>query len=356
MTGRMFKVALIVLLAFSMVGSLLGCEQGSVNGGDDGGDNGTGPEFVWTLASNYNDPKVKFDSFGGSQQLFADLVEARSGGRMKIETHYSNALGTPPEIYEMARRGEVEFFYGQPRSTVDPRFGALSIPYLFKNRDEVEKLVVTPGAPIFKLTEKWLAENDMVLLASGASIFRDFVNTKRTVRLPNDIKDMKVRVYEDAVVQTFWSEMANAVPMAFQEVITALDAGTVDAMEFAPSGVLNYGVWEVVDYYTNIGWQWNWGANLMVTKQAWDTIPSDLQDIVRLSAEDAMYYQSAVERIDSANAIDQLREKGLEIYLLNDEELKAWMDAAQAIAPKMKEVIGPAVYDEIVKIVEDSRK
>ena len=350
----LLKTWLLLVLVIILAVTITGC------GGKETapGAKETEPEFVWTLSSNYTNPQTtqEFNSFGRAQQLFADLVGKRSEGRLVIDTYYDSVMGNPVEIFEEVRRGETEMFYGQPRSTVDKRFGVLNLPFLIADYDEAIRLVSHTSSPLFKLTEEWLADYDIKLLAIGASVFRDFVNTKHPIKTPDDMRQLKVRVYEDSIVQAFWGGMANPIPMPFGEVYTSLEMGAIDALEFSPTGVLGYNIYEVTDYYTDLQWQWTSGANLTVNQRTWDELPADLQAIVKQAAEEAMAYQTMQSMMDTQKAYAELEKRGMKIHRLTPEERQGFIDAAKEIEPKLREIIGAETFDMVIRIVEEARR
>ena len=206
-----------------------------------------GKVYKWKMGSIYNDPvsRPNFNAFGESMKKFVDLVKERSGGRIVITPYYSSVLGASDELFEQLRRGDLEVFYGQPMATVDKRFGAFSIPYIFPDYNTVDKLIANKDAPLFKLAQSWIAQNNAYLVASGASVFRGFFNTKHRVATVSDIRDLKVRIYEDPVVNLFWKNLCNATSMAYSEVYTALQVRTVDGLEFSDTSILSSKYYEI---------------------------------------------------------------------------------------------------------------
>ena len=312
----------------------------------------------WKMGSIYNDPKARptFNGFGISMQKFTELVKEKSGGRIEITPYYNSVLGASGELFEQLRRGELDVFYGQPMATVDPRFGAFSVPYLFADYDEVAKLMGGPDAPLFKLAQKWVGENKGYLVSSGASVFRGFFNTKHKVVKVTDLRDMKVRIYEDPIVSLFWKRVCNASTIAYAEVYTALQTKAVDGLEFADTSVLSSKYYELGKYFTDINWQWTWAANIIIAQKNWDSLPDDLKKIVSDCAWEAMAVQKAEELDSKAKAEAELKAKGVEVYHLTPQERQVWIDYARSLDGKMRDTIGAASFDAVADAIKAAKK
>lgn len=318
----------------------------------------SGKVYKWKMGTIYNDPVTRptFNAFGVSMKKFVELVKEKTGGRVEISPYYSSVLGASDELFEQLRRGELDVFYGQPMSTVDRRFGAFNVPYIFQDYDEVEKLIANKDAPLFKLAQTWIDKNNGYLVCSGVSVFRGFFNTKHRVAKVSDVRDLKVRIYEDPVVNLFWKNICNATSIAYSEVYTALQTKTVDGLEFADTSVLSSKYYDLGKYFSDINWQWTWGANIVVSKKSWNELPDDLKKIVSDCAWEAMAVQKNEELASKAKAEANLKEHGVEVYHLTDAERKTWIDYARSLDAKMRDAIGPETFDAVMKVVNDYNK
>lgn len=342
------------LLVLTMV-ALAGCGDKSVVG--EGGEaNINNKIYEWKLASIYQDPATvpDFNSLGHSQEKFAELVKEKTNGRVIITTYYSSVLGGNLELFEQLRNGELEMYFGQPMSSADPRFGVWSVPYLFENYEQVQRTVADRDGKFFTMAHEWFKkDHNAELVAIGPSVyFRGFVNSKHQVKTVDDIKGMKVRIYQDPLVSIFWSGICNAQPIAGSEIYSALQTKAVDAMEFAPASVLAQRIDEVTKHFSDIDWQWTSGANLLISNKYWDELPDDLKEAVKEAAIEAMEYQGQKEVKDTEKAFEELKDRGIEVYRLTDEERQTWIDYARSKDDEFKEFVGEDVFNEIFKAVE----
>lgn len=351
---RNVKKTLILGLFMAIIISLAGCGSNSSSRDKDSADK----VFKWNVASIYSNPTTvtEFNSLGLSHLKFVELVNERSDGRIVLTGHYDSVLGGNQELFQKVRTGDLEVFYGQPLSSVDEKFGAWNSPYLFADLDQVEKANAAPDGPLFKLSAEWLGEHKVKLLAVGPGAFRGFINSKHPVKKISDLKDLKVRIYQDPAVEVFWKGISNAIELPFNEVYTALETGAIDGLEFQATSVLNRKMDEVAKYYTDIDWQWVSGANVVVSDKHWNELPKDLQEIVQQAAIDAMKYQGELQREDDKKALDELKVRGVEVYNLTPEEREEWIEYARGLNDQLKEAVGEEAFNQVLEIVESSGK
>jgi TRAP-type C4-dicarboxylate transport system substrate-binding protein len=341
------KKILAMLVTVSLLLTLVGCSSG-------GKDTDTDKVYEWNMGTIYNDPVARpdFNAFGVSMQKFVDLVNERSEGRIVITPFYNSVLGASGELYDQMRRGELAVFYGQPMSNIDKRFGVFSMPYILSDYEQVLELVANPDGELYKLGQNLVADNGGHLVASGASLFRGFFNTKKRIATVADMKDLKVRTYEDPIVHRFWSGISNASPMPYSEVYTGLQTNAVDGLEFAATSVVSSKFYEVGKFYSNIDWQWTWGANVIVNKDLWDELPDDLKKIVSEAAWEAMDVQYQIESDNTQKALDELEANGVEVYELTDAERASWTEYARSLDAEFYEQIGEETIKEVLEAIE----
>ncbi|MDN5311626.1 MAG: TRAP-type transport system periplasmic protein [Thermoanaerobacteraceae bacterium] len=354
---KILKRLLVVMMVVVMAVSAAGC-GGSKTKGDSGTNEDTkGKVYNWKLGTIYNDPvgRPDFNSFGQTAKKFVDLVNEKSGGRIVIKAYYGSVLGASGELFEQLRRGVLEVFYGQPMATVDPRFGVWSVPYIFSDTEQVKKLMANPEGPLFKMFQEWMREYNVELISCDEAVFRGFFNTKHPVKKVSDLRDLKVRIYEDPVVNLFWKDICNAVSMPYSEVYTGLQTKAIDGLEFADSSVVSSKYYELGKYFTDINWQWTSGGNICIGKKYWDELPEDLKKIVTECAWEASAFYSTEHEKEVAEAQKILKEKGVEVINLTDAERKEWVDYARSLDEQMRNAVGPETFDAVLKVIKESK-
>ena len=168
---------------------------------------------------------------GVAIDTFAREVEKRTGGRYKIQTFYAGALGGERESIESVQLGTQELAFSStgPVPNFVPEARMFDIPFLF--RDKAHARAVLDGS----IGQDMLGQFDakgFKALAWAENGFRHMTNSKRPVNTPDDLKGLKLRTMENPVhVAAYKGFGIITTPMAFPEVFTALQQGTVDGQE-----------------------------------------------------------------------------------------------------------------------------
>ena len=339
----------VLLVLFAMAG----CSK------KDSGAAGSAAPIKWKMTTIYVDvpegTDPTFKSLGASMRKFTADVNAKSNGRLEITGFYNAVLGSANDTFQQMERGETQIYYGQPMSAIDSRFAAWSLPYLFRDYDEVDKILNNPESELYKISEKWIGDYNGKLLSMGITCFRGIFNTKHRVVKVSDLNDLRIRTYEDPIVNSFWAGISQAMPIPISEVYTALQTKSIDGLEFTANSVLGRKYNEVGKFYSTINWQYTNGATMIVNKDAFNKLPADLQKLVMDCAREATASQAKQEIADEGVAFKMLRDSGVEVYEISPAELQDWVKYATSLSAKLRTAVGAEVYDEVIKIVEAER-
>ncbi|MDR3230723.1 MAG: TRAP transporter substrate-binding protein, partial [Synergistaceae bacterium] len=195
---------------------------------------------------------VQEDSASGISliEYFKPWVEEKSGGRIKVEVYCNSVLGGDRQMYESLQVNTLEANFG-PLSVLanfEPNFSIVDAPFLFKNKETA--YAALDGAFGALLAEN-LPKSGMRVLGYGENAFRNISNNVRPVKTLEDMKGLKIRVMEAPVyINTMKALGANGTPMAFNELYTALQQGTVDGQDNGVVLTYTSKVYEVLKYYT----------------------------------------------------------------------------------------------------------
>eukprot|EP01035_Chromulina_nebulosa_P013338 gene13338-17720_t len=168
---------------------------------------------------------------GVAIDTFAKEVEKRTGGRYKVQTFYNGSLGGERESIEAVQLGTQELAFSStgPVPNFVPETKILDVPFLF--RDKAHARAVLDGPIGQDMLTKFDAKG-FKALAWAENGFRHMTNSKRDVKAPEDLKGLKMRTMENPVhIAAYKGFGIITTPMAFPEVFTALQQGTVDGQE-----------------------------------------------------------------------------------------------------------------------------
>jgi len=179
---------------------------------------------------------------------FARRVAAKTQNGVQVQVFPAGQLGNDPQIIDGVRLGTIDMIMaGNPFFTsLIPELNIFDLPFLFRDYDHAYKVLDGPvGADLLRLLEK----HDMKPIGILELGFRNLTNSKRPVRVPEDLKGLRIRTTPNpAHIQAFRLLGANPVPMPITEVYLALSTGTVDGQENPTAQIEEQKFYEVQKY------------------------------------------------------------------------------------------------------------
>jgi tripartite ATP-independent transporter DctP family solute receptor len=280
-------------------------------------------------------------------QKFADLVKEKSGGKYRIDVLLSGQAGGEREIAEGLQLGTMHFaVLAGILQNFDPALMIVEWDLLFKNNDHVRAAM--NGEIGDKISERLI---DKV----GARKLSTFMRTPRllTTRQPvnslADLKGMKIRVPEMPARIAIWEALgARPTPMAFPEVVPALQLGTIDGQENPIGMITSAKIHEAVKYLADT--RHLYGFMLLLTAEpVWQKLPeADRKMMSEAAAEAATFNDKLVAESEEA----LMKEAGAKMQVTKPD-LGPWRAAAADIYRKYANVEGfGELYESIVKLGE----
>lgn len=286
---------------------------------------------------------------------FKHTVEARSGGRITVEVYPSAQLGGEREAVEGVKLGTIEM-----TSTADgPISGfvsevlVLGIPYLFSSEPVAWKVMDGPfGA---ELAEEVRKKTGIRVLAYGETGFRNFTNSTRAVRGPDDMKGLKIRTMENPAHVAMVKAMgANPTPIPWPEVYTSLQTKVVDGQENPVSTIVYAKLNEVQKYLTLDGHLYS-PDFIFINDKFFLSLPPDLRNVVKEAAMLGGNVGRSIQQINSLLGLETLRKAGMEIYAPSKAELQAFRKATQGPVIKfVEEKAGKRWVEKVQKAVAEA--
>lgn len=274
---------------------------------------------------------------------FAKEVEKRSNGRIKIQPFYSGSLGGERESIEAVQLGtqELTFTSTGPVPNFVPEARILDIPFLF--RDKAHAHAVLDGPIGQEMLAKFDAKG-FKALAWGENGVRHMTNNKRAVNAPGDLKGLKMRTMENDVhIAAYKGFGIITTPMAFPEVFTALQQGTVDGQE-NPLSVITSAKFDQVQKYMSLTGHVYSPAIFLMNKAAFDTLSAADKQIFLDAAKEAVKANRARVAEDDARGVAELRIKGMQII---DVDKAKFVAALAPVNADFEKQFGKANIDKI---------
>jgi tripartite ATP-independent transporter DctP family solute receptor len=273
---------------------------------------------------------------------FAELVAAKSGGKIKVQEFPSSQLGNELQQQSAMQGGVQEMFVASTTSLagVVKEFGVFDFPFLFSNSKQADAMV---DGPLGKLLAGRLADKGIVILAFFDLGARNVTNSKRPITKAEDLDGLKLRVIPNPVfLDTFRTFKANPVPMAFAELYGALESKAVDGQENPYSVILSNKFFEVNKFVsaTNHVIAMN---PVQISKRFWDRLSPAEQKLLQDAAVEAQDFQRVVSRDAASKALGELKAKGMSFNEIAPAEVARMRAAVRPVHDKFGASYDPAV-------------
>ncbi len=256
---------------------------------------------------------------GRAVRMFAEQVEKNSGGKMKIRAIGAAALGSDVQMQQALMGGAQEMMSGSTATLVGitKEMALWDTPFLISNAKEADTLL---DGPIGEKIKAKLEEKGLVGLVYWENGFRNLTNNKRPVKKMEDLDGVKLRVMQNNVyLDSFKMLGANAVPMAFSELFSALETNTVDGQENPYNTILSSKFYEVQKYLTVTNHVYSpW--IVMVSKKYWDQLSKDEKKVLMDAAKASREFERKDTRDEASRAMADLKAKGMQVNELDMAE------------------------------------
>lgn len=351
MKGDSFMKKLIALLSALTLVVLAACGGNDTGSGENESASDGGEEKVIRAGIGLNDKHPQYKGL----LKFKEIVEEKTDGSIKVETYHSGQLGDDRSMTEALQLGtqEVTIPSTAPIANFVPEFSVFDFPFLFPNEQVADK--VLDGEVGQKFLDM-LPEQDLVGLAYWENGFRDVTNSKRAIKSVEDFDGLKLRTMEnDLHLEAFRALGANPTPMAFTELFTAMQQGTVDGQENPYATIYLQKFYEVQDHVSNTHHVYSPFVFLM-SKSFYDGLTDEQQQIMKDAAVEAGKYQRKLNREANEEYITKLEEEGMTYTEIPAEEKEKMKKAVQPVIDKYAEEIGPELVQEVYDAVEKAKK
>lgn len=297
-----------------------------------------------------NNPKDHPMTLGGEK--FAEIVAAKSGGKIKVTVYPGGALGGDAQIVSALQGGTIEIATmnsGILGSQVKD-FEIYDFPFMFANSKEADAVV--DGA-FGKMMHAKLADKGIVGLSYFELGFRDITNSRKPIKSVDDIAGLKLRVIPNAInIDWVKALNANPTPLAFPEVYAALEQKAIDGQENPLSVIYTNKFHEVQKYLALTHHQYN-PQSMIVSRKVWDTLSAAEQKILADASAEASAYERKLSRDTADKYLADLKKAGMEISEFSPAEQAKLRDKMKPVIDKHGAAIAAtvtALQAELVKV------
>ncbi|KXL52773.1 2,3-diketo-L-gulonate-binding periplasmic protein YiaO precursor [Anaerotignum neopropionicum] len=317
-----FKKGLAMALASVLtVAMVTGCGGSTPpkDSGAAGGENTQGSEETVELVFS----NVTSVSGKDAGEVFKRVAEEESGGSVVVNLFPDNMLGDDRVVIETTAMGNIDIGVSStsPLATMYPDFYLFDSPYLFLNsQDAYAKLDGEVGQQILDGMES-IGLKGLAFWENG---FRNFTNNKIAVKTPADVKGFKVRTMENEVHIAAWTAFgANPTPMAFTELFTALQQGTVDAQE-NPLGIIDANKFVEVQKYVSLTQHVYTPYIVCMNLDKFNSLSENQQNAILKAAAESTSYQRERSQELEKEILEKFAAGGTTVVELTDVEKAEW--------------------------------
>lgn len=316
-TKGLMMLMLIICLAMTACGK----ESSSNSAGEE---NSAGYEKA-TIRLAYNLPQDHHVAKGVEQ--FAKDVMEKSGGAIEIQVFPAGQLLSDKDMNQSILTGGVEMGVNSSTlwaSTV-PAMGIFDVPYVFTTYEEAGKAL--NGELGDKLRDAMEEKGAKVLMFADYG-FAQFANNKRPLESPEDFNGLKIRSIGDIPSEMIKAYGASPVFMGGGEVYMALQRHTVDGATSGTTAMVQRKYDEVTKYLTINNYAYLQFL-LAVNNDFWNRLPEKSQTLIMETAKDTEEWIRSQAEIQDSETAKQLADKGMEVYVVPEEDLPLWKEAAR---------------------------
>lgn len=274
---------------------------------------------------------------------FADRIAARDVG-LDLQVLDGSQLGGERDYIEGMMLGSIEMAQVStaPISGFIPEFDLFSLPYIIRDTDHFKNVVSgSVGQKYFDLLEG----RGIKGLAWFDNGYRNVFNKVRPVHTPDDMDGLKIRVMESPLMVNTLNAMGGAAtPMSYSELYTALQQGVLDGGENAAGNVLNDKFYEVSKYYS-LTHHFRPPGIVAISMTSWDRLSDDQKQALSEEAAALQDYEIELTGKVAAEAMDELKAKGMEI---NEADVASFRDRMQPVYQGFIEKFGSDLLDQVV--------
>lgn len=296
-----------------------------------------------TLRFSHVQPKDSHMGLGADK--FADLVSAKSNKKMTVKVFPAGTLGGDIQTISALQGGTIDLTTMPPGLLVglNKEYGVFDLPFLFSDFKEAD--AVLDGSFGKKMMER--VPKGLVGLAYWDHGFRNLSNSKRPIAKLEDINGLKLRALQAPMVIDMFNTLgANAVPLPFTELYTAMETKAVDGQDNPIVAFETNKFYEVQKHLSTTRHIYN-PLMVFMSQKTWDKLSPAEQKIVTDAAIETRDYQRKISRDMEAKAIETIKKEGTTVTEVSPAERERMREKTKGLADKYAAEIGPELIKEV---------
>ena len=274
---------------------------------------------------------------------FKAFVENWSNGNILVENFPEGQLGGDRDAIEGVKLGTIQMTCASAGiyATLAPKLGVTSLPYVFKNFEEVWAFL---DSDINKQIDATLIPEGLRILGYFDNGFRCLTNSKRPINTVEDVKGLKIRTPENPVLLATINQLgASASPLPWPELYMALQQGAFDGEENPIPLIYSAKLYEVQKYLAIDNHVFD-AMPVTINEKFWQGLTEKEQEIVQLAMDYAVLFNRNLVQQRTEQNVELLKAAGMEVTF---PDLGPFVEATKSIADEYVDVYGKDLIEQI---------
>ncbi|MGX1900376.1 TRAP transporter substrate-binding protein [Thermolongibacillus altinsuensis] len=271
---------------------------------------------------------------GLAAQKFAQLVEEKTNGRVKVEVFPNGSLYSDEEEIDALMRGDVQMIAPSFSKVTEliPEWQVLDLPFIFEDYHDVEKVFTgEAGKQLLAMLEK----KGMKGLALWSNGFKQMISNRHLLIEPRDFSGLKFRVMPSEILEKQFRLLgAEPIIVPFNHVYQSLEKHEFDGQENTISNICSKGFYQFQPYLTisNHGYL---GYAVIVNQSFWERLPKEIQQKITEAMKETTIWNLKQSKRQNEQDLAKIKQNNkIHIYELTNKEREKWK---QKFAPLYEE-------------------
>jgi TRAP-type transport system periplasmic protein len=286
---------------------------------------------------------------------FKETVEAKSGGKIKVNLFLNGTLGSDQAVLSAIKGGTIEMSVMNSGilASEAKELAIFDFPFLFANEKESDAIV---DGPVGRKMHGLLEAKGIVGLSYWELGYRQMTNGKRPLNKVEDIAGLKLRVIPNPINVAWVKALgANPTPLPFPEVYSALEQGAIDGQENPISVIAANKFWEVQKNIALTNHQYN-PQSVIFSKKVWDTLSPAEKKLIDDASDAAALTQRKEARAAVAANLELLKKNGMNVTQFNAAEVAKLREKMKPVITQFSANVGEATVNEMMAELAKLRK
>lgn len=291
-------------------------------------------------------------------EVFNQVLKAGTGGRYELQTFPNSQLGDLGSLTEQTARGIIQMTGGQNAGQLSEYYPSIQIvemPYSFSSLETARKVMWGPFGK--ELADEVAKASGIRVISWLPSAFRNFSNSVRPIKTPEDMKGLKIRVQPVPIHLKMVDALgASGTPIAWGELYNALQTGVVDGQENAPYVVLLGKLEEVQKYYTLDGHLVNMPL-VFINEEFYQGLSEEDRAVFDEAGSAASFAMLGIITAKETQDLKKIADAGIEIYKPTPAEFQQFVDATRdSVRKVLEENVDAVWFEKLEKSISEASK